>query len=411
MATGATAREIADMIDRGAERYSEGDVRSAAELWRHALELAPNDLRARAYLAWAEARLAADAGGAQPGAEADAIEADAIDANAIEVDVDVDVGESNAGEPVTMTRGFRDDDRARDRGALERDEEDVSLAAALADSDPTRLRGPSVRVEASSADDEPTDLFLVGAGDPGGWSVPPAVHTDPTRIAVDDDPALMLDNMFGDLDEPGPPPIASPPISSPPLASPPHDSAADDEELVIEMIAGEPDEPPPHEAPHPPLPPPRPQRRESTPQGRPATPARDHLTPVYEEVSHRWRIGPREDPLAAARVALERGDLEAAFVVAEKVVAKVSGIDSPELIKHQELLLEIYERHLGDCSRTVAVAAPPSDLHPRAAFLLSRVDGEMSIDDLRDVSGMPRLEATRMLAVLLRSGALVAVAV
>jgi hypothetical protein len=45
------------------------------------------------------------------------------------------------------------------------------------------------------------------------------------------------------------------------------------------------------------------------------------------------------------------------------------------------------------------------DLDPRAAFLLSRIDGSISIDDLLEVSGMPRLEAMRVLALLIRHGA------
>ena len=110
--------------------------------------------------------------------------------------------------------------------------------------------------------------------------------------------------------------------------------------------------------------------------------------------------------VAAAREAVERGDMSGAFEAAERLVASVGGIDAPELIAHSGLLGQIYEQQLGDLERTVIVAAVPAKLDPRAAFLLSRVDGLLTIEDLHDISGMPWLEAIRLLALLLRQGAL-----
>ena len=46
-------------------------------------------------------------------------------------------------------------------------------------------------------------------------------------------------------------------------------------------------------------------------------------------------------------------------------------------------------------------------LEPRSAFLLSRIDGSMTVEDVLDVSGMPRLEALREMALLVRRGAVV----
>ena len=46
-------------------------------------------------------------------------------------------------------------------------------------------------------------------------------------------------------------------------------------------------------------------------------------------------------------------------------------------------------------------AAP---INPRAAFLLSRIDGSLSVDEILDVAGMPRLEAYRHLCQLLLHG-------
>jgi hypothetical protein len=110
--------------------------------------------------------------------------------------------------------------------------------------------------------------------------------------------------------------------------------------------------------------------------------------------------------MAEARAQVERGDLQGAFRAAEQAVAVVGGIDAPDLIVHHDLLARIYDMQIGDTQRLVAVASLPTGLEPRAAFLLSRVDGMLTLEDLRDVSGMPRLEATRLIALLLAQGAL-----
>ncbi len=83
-----------------------------------------------------------------------------------------------------------------------------------------------------------------------------------------------------------------------------------------------------------------------------------------------------------------------------------------KLIHEQsELLISIFRRFLGTMSGVVAVALPlhelaSRELDHRTAFLLSRVDGTLSIEDILDVSGMPRLEAYRYLAHLVLEGVL-----
>ena len=43
---------------------------------------------------------------------------------------------------------------------------------------------------------------------------------------------------------------------------------------------------------------------------------------------------------------------------------------------------------------------------PRAAFLVSRIDGGITYDELLDVSGMPRMEALRYLCQMVMRGVL-----
>ena len=129
---------------------------------------------------------------------------------------------------------------------------------------------------------------------------------------------------------------------------------------------------------------------------------------LRESPSLRQRRVTTTDHLALARAALQRGDSEGAFDAAEHALAEAGAIDSPDLLAESDLLVRIYERILGDRRRHVALALLPSGLDARAAFLLSRIDSQMSLDDLLDVSGMPRLESTRLVSSLLRHGILIA---
>ncbi len=79
--------------------------------------------------------------------------------------------------------------------------------------------------------------------------------------------------------------------------------------------------------------------------------------------------------------------------------------------RNRETIMGAFQAYLGDLSRTPVLARPLHELgsapiSPRAAFLLSRVDGTLSLDEILDVSGMPRLEAYRYLCQLFLRGIL-----
>jgi hypothetical protein len=108
---------------------------------------------------------------------------------------------------------------------------------------------------------------------------------------------------------------------------------------------------------------------------------------------------------------LERGNLEAAAVAAEAALregehAPLPGI--PEVIEPARALFErAFEGFVGPsqgvpaCAMSAA-ALTGQDLDHRAGFLLSRIDGVMSLEALLDIASMPRFEALRILASLLR---------
>jgi hypothetical protein len=79
--------------------------------------------------------------------------------------------------------------------------------------------------------------------------------------------------------------------------------------------------------------------------------------------------------------------------------------------RNRETIMGVFQGFLGDLNRQPVLARPLHELSsapisPRAAFLLSRVDGMMTIDEILDVSGMPRLEAYRYLCQLYLRGIL-----
>jgi hypothetical protein len=79
--------------------------------------------------------------------------------------------------------------------------------------------------------------------------------------------------------------------------------------------------------------------------------------------------------------------------------------------RNRETIMSAFQGFLGDLQRTPMLARPLHELgsapiSPRAAFLLSRVDGTLSLDEILDVSGMPHLEAYRYLCQLFLRGIL-----
>ncbi|HEY4058239.1 MAG TPA: hypothetical protein VGM39_16615 [Kofleriaceae bacterium] len=79
--------------------------------------------------------------------------------------------------------------------------------------------------------------------------------------------------------------------------------------------------------------------------------------------------------------------------------------------RNRDAIMSVFQAFLGDLERQPELAKPLHELaaapiSPRAAFLLSRVDGILSLDEILDVSGMPRLEAYRYLCQLFLRGIL-----
>jgi serine/threonine protein kinase len=117
--------------------------------------------------------------------------------------------------------------------------------------------------------------------------------------------------------------------------------------------------------------------------------------------------------LESALAALHNDAIEEASAYADAVLRTADDSEDPtatSLVRTSEAVLaHIFMRRVGSRNRRVfATRSPPLrdlPLSPQAAFLLSRIDDEMTVGDLLDIAGMPQLDALRWLVTLLSCGA------
>lgn len=102
------------------------------------------------------------------------------------------------------------------------------------------------------------------------------------------------------------------------------------------------------------------------------------------------------------------GDFSGALEVAESILDKHPNNDEAKNVarKCREVLQDMYSSRIAGLHRVPRVVMSSDQirwlsLDHRAGFVLSMIDGISSVDDLLDVSGMPRLDALRILCELL----------
>ena len=88
-----------------------------------------------------------------------------------------------------------------------------------------------------------------------------------------------------------------------------------------------------------------------------------------------------------------------------------SAVAQKLLHRHQPAILDVYQAFVGNLEACPTLAIPMHELSDqrldtRATFLLSRVDGTITFEEILDVAGMQRLEAFRHLSMLLLRGIL-----
>ncbi len=124
---------------------------------------------------------------------------------------------------------------------------------------------------------------------------------------------------------------------------------------------------------------------------------------------------PQESELDAlmtgARELFELGDFSGSLELVEKVLRTDAGHEGARayLKRNEATLTRMYESKLGAMSTVPRQLVPPDEviwlnMHHRAGFILSQVDGMLSYEDLLEVSGMDRFDTVRILADLVQNG-------
>jgi hypothetical protein len=217
-------------------------------------------------------------------------------------------------------------------------------------------------------------------------------------------------------------PSAPPPPSIPPPPSLPDTSTTGVRDRVIDF---EPDlerEPEPHTKPYPePLPaasappqsPPEPEPGgPQLPNGRPLSfvPASgDALELVGVRVQSVKPQSPPRITMRAVRDRFDVGDFSGALILAEGILEHdPESVDALLYAEHcRDVLKQMYISRLGGVGRVPQVAVTDEQLRwlnldHRAGFLLSLVDGHSTFEEVLDVSGMPPVDALRLLLELLQ---------
>ena len=138
----------------------------------------------------------------------------------------------------------------------------------------------------------------------------------------------------------------------------------------------------------------------------------DEETPDGEVAEDRTRR--RVSTLFGKALAYQRaGELDKAVAAIELALSDDpnSALGQKLIHRNRETIMAVFQAFLGDLERQPVLARPLHELSsaqisPRAAFLLSRIDGQLTVDELLDVSGMPRIEAFRHLCQLFLRGIL-----
>jgi tetratricopeptide (TPR) repeat protein len=142
-----------------------------------------------------------------------------------------------------------------------------------------------------------------------------------------------------------------------------------------------------------------------------------------QDAGDTWKELPiQDDKLAAGarglvdecQAALKAGRADNAALAAEMALQLCEQARSPEVDGIVDPTRPLFERAFCACIGDIKCApirAIPSEelaahgLDHRAAFLMSRMDGMLTVGDLLDIAGMPRFDALRLVAALRRAQA------
>jgi hypothetical protein len=156
-----------------------------------------------------------------------------------------------------------------------------------------------------------------------------------------------------------------------------------------------------------------------TPRSAPVPmPRRDPAAPVPEPREQTRRVGD-SDPVRAgsedeARAAMDAGDLGSAVMATEAALREADEAPAPGIVEVIEparpLLNRVLATYVGPTSGLPILAPRADDVAPRLGdrerALLRRIDGQRTLEELFDGSGVGAMDALRIVARLIRIGAI-----
>jgi hypothetical protein len=133
-------------------------------------------------------------------------------------------------------------------------------------------------------------------------------------------------------------------------------------------------------------------------------------------VTNNFTLSDLTGAIDRARQAHGLGDLDLAVNSAESALNVADALRSAEaearITRARTLLDKIFEARLGSLRHRLIVLSPPSSqklrVSPEQAFLLSRVDGGVTLEEALDLSPLPRQRTLRLLVSMLRQGLIAA---
>ena len=118
-----------------------------------------------------------------------------------------------------------------------------------------------------------------------------------------------------------------------------------------------------------------------------------------------------ESLMRGARELFELGDFSGSLDLVEKALRANPDHEGARayMQRNEATLLRMYESKLGSLHKTPRQLVPPDEviwmnMHHKAGFILSQVDGTMTYDDLLSISGMSRFDTMRILHDLVQQG-------
>jgi tetratricopeptide (TPR) repeat protein len=137
-------------------------------------------------------------------------------------------------------------------------------------------------------------------------------------------------------------------------------------------------------------------------------------SPAAQTTKPPIREGEPADDLTAlmtgARELFDLGDFSGSLELVEKALrSNPDHEDARAYLKRNEAtLLHMYQSKIGNMGTIPRQLVPPDEIiwlnmHHRAGFILSQVDGTLAYEDLLDVSGMDRFDTMRILADLVQN--------